>query len=88
MATRHDSPTPQAGGVATPLIAEARQADEGDGDSRVTDLHLLRVGMGQYAVFATIVSHTGRTAAEYRERIQIHEELVHFNIEVSRCDCR
>jgi len=71
-----------------PVAAEIREAVETDGDSRLTDLHLLRVGLGQYAVFATIVSHTGRTAAEYRERIRIHEELVHFNIEVSRCDCR
>ncbi len=71
-----------------PVAAEVREAVESDGDSRLTDLHLLRVGMGQYAVFATIASHTGRTTAEYRERIRIHEELVHFNLEVTHCDCR
>jgi cation diffusion facilitator family transporter len=71
-----------------PVATEIREAVESDGDSRLTDLHLLRVGLGQYAVFASIVSHTGRTTAEYRERIQIHEELVHFNLEVTRCDCR
>lgn len=71
-----------------PVAAEIREAVESDGDSRLTDLHLLRVGLGQYAVVATIVTHTDRTAAEYRERICIHDELVHFNLEVARCDCR
>lgn len=70
-----------------PVAAEIREAVESDGDSRLTDLHLLRVGLGQYAVVATIVTHADRTAAEYRERIAIHEELVHFNLEVARCRC-
>lgn len=71
-----------------PVAAEIREAVESDGDSRLTDLHLLRVGLGQYAVVATIVTHHDRTAGEYRERIAIHEELVHFNLEVARCGCR
>lgn len=32
--------------------------------------------------------HMGTHAAEYRERIRIHVELVHFNLEVAHCDCR
>ncbi|MFT3828452.1 MAG: CDF family Co(II)/Ni(II) efflux transporter DmeF [Opitutaceae bacterium] len=71
-----------------PVAAEIREAIESDGDSRLADLHLLRVGIGQYAVVATIVSHQDRSAAEYRERIAIHAELVHFNLEVARCSCR
>lgn len=71
-----------------PVAAEIREAVESDGDSRLTDLHLLRVGIGQYAVLATIVSHQNRSADEYRARIAIHEELVHFNLEVARCPCR
>ncbi len=70
-----------------PVAAEIREAVESDGDSRLTDLYLLRVGLGQYAVVATIVTHSDRTAAEYRERIAIHDELVHFNLEVARCGC-
>ena len=68
-----------------PVVREIREAIEGDGDSAVADLHVQRVGVGQFAVVATIVTHRARTAEEYRERLCVHEELVHFNLEVQHC---
>lgn len=68
-----------------PVVDEIREAIESDGDSRIADLHVHRVGLDQFAVIVTVVAHTDRTPEEYKQRLRIHEELVHFNIEVNRC---
>ena len=68
-----------------PVVEEIREAIEGDGDSRIADLHVHRVGLDQFAVIITVVAHADRTPEEYKQRLRIHEELVHFNIEVNRC---
>ncbi len=68
-----------------PVVEEIREAIESDGDSRVADLHVHRVGLDQFAVIVTVVVHADRTPEEYKARLRIHEELVHFNIEVNRC---
>ena len=68
-----------------PVVEEIREAIESDGDSRIADLHVHRVGLDQFAVIVTVVAHAHRTPEEYKERLRIHEELVHFNIEVNRC---
>lgn len=68
-----------------PVVEEIREAIESDGDSRVADLHVHRVGLDQFAVIVTVVAHVERTPDEYKERLRIHEELVHFNVEVNRC---
>ena len=68
-----------------PVVEEIREAIESDGDSRIADLHVHRVGLDQFAVIVTVVAHVERTPDEYKQRLRVHEELVHFNIEVNRC---
>ena len=59
------------------LPDEIRRAVESDGDSRVTDLHIWQIAAGKFAAIISIVAHNARSAEEYRERVQEHEELVH-----------
>lgn len=65
--------------------AEIREAVESDGDSRVCDLHVLRVGIKEFAVVLSVVADEPRSPQEYKERLRQHEELAHVTVEVNRC---
>jgi cation diffusion facilitator family transporter len=64
---------------------EIREAVESDGDSRVCDLHVLRVGTKEFAVVLSVVADEPRTPEEYKVRLRQHEELAHVTVEVNRC---
>lgn len=64
------------------LPEEIIQTVEEDRDSIVTDIHLLQVAQNTYACELTILTHTGTTAAEYKERLRCHAVLQHLTIEV------
>ncbi len=66
-------------------IAEIREAMESDGDSRLSDLHILRVGLNEFAVVASVVADEPRSPEDYKARIRQHEELAHVTIEVNQC---
>jgi cation diffusion facilitator family transporter len=67
-------------------VNEVREAIEGDGDSRVADLHLLRVGLNEFAVIVAVVTdNPNRTPEEYKARLRQHAELAHLTIEINRC---
>ncbi len=65
-----------------PLVAEIRETMEADGQSRVSDLHVWRVGRSRFACLALIETREPRTAADYRQQLRAHEELAHITIEV------
>jgi cation diffusion facilitator family transporter len=66
-----------------PLVDEIREAVEGSDDTRVTDLHVWRVGKQVYSCALTVVTHDpALTAAGIRKRLGVHEEIVHSTIEV------
>ena len=72
-----------------PVVAEIREVVEDPalpGESRVTDLHVWRVGKSVYSCALTIVTHDATlTAATVRERLAVHEEIVHSTIEIHLC---
>ena len=68
-----------------PLANELRTALEADGDAKVADLHLWRVGREQFAAIVCIVADAPLAPAAYRERLSAHHELVHVSVEVNRC---
>lgn len=72
-----------------PVVEEIRAAVESGaeaGDTRVTDLHVWRVGRQAYACAMTVVTHDDRLdAARVRALLAVHEEVVHTTIEVQRC---
>lgn len=72
-----------------PVVDEIRAAVETDvtaGDTRITDLHVWRVGKMAYSCAMTVVTHDATlTADTVRERLSVHEEIVHSTIEMHRC---
>ncbi|MEQ1805332.1 MAG: cation diffusion facilitator family transporter [Burkholderiaceae bacterium] len=68
-----------------PLAKTLRTALEADGDAKVADLHLWRVGREQFAAIVCIVADAPLAPAAYRERLSPHHELVHVSVEVNRC---
>ena len=69
----------------TDLPDVIRATVEGDGDSRLSDLHVWQVGANKYAAIVGIVAHAPKTPAAYREALREHEELVHVTVEVQTC---
>lgn len=67
------------------VVAEIYEAIEQDGDAKVADLHLVRVGNRDYAVVLTVVAENPRDPDYYKDQIRIHEELVHISVEVHAC---
>ena len=72
-----------------PVVAEIRQAieePEDAGHTRVTDLHVWRVSQGSYACAITVVTHDRQlTPDALRQRLAVHEEVVHSTIEIQLC---
>jgi Co/Zn/Cd efflux system component len=68
-----------------PLAQEVRTALESDGDAKVADLHVWRVGRDSFAAIVCVVADAPLAPAVYRERLKQHDELVHVSIEVNRC---
>jgi cation diffusion facilitator family transporter len=70
-----------------PVVDEIRQVVEaGTDDTRVTDLHVWRVGRQVYSCALTLVTHDALlTPADVRRRLAQHEEIVHSTIEIHLC---
>ena len=72
-----------------PVVDEIREvvvtgADAGE--TRITDLHVWRVGKSVYSCALTVVTHDASlTPDDIRRRMAIHEEIVHSTIEVHLC---
>lgn len=69
-----------------PVVDEIREVVEGlgePGSTRLTDLHVWRVGRASYACALTAVSRQpGLTPQAVREALAIHDEVVHATIEL------
>ncbi len=72
-----------------PVVDEIREVVEtrGDaGDTRITDLHVWRVGKKVYSCAMTVVTHDAALTPDIlRKRLSVHEEIVHSNIEIHQC---
>lgn len=72
-----------------PVVEEIRAAVETGsdaGDTRITDLHVWRVGRQTYACALTVVTHdTELTPAVIRGQLSVHEEIAHSTIELHYC---
>jgi cation diffusion facilitator family transporter len=74
-----------------PVVAEIREVvetgTETDG-TRITDLHVWRVGRNAYACALSVLTHdAGLTPAGIRTQLAIHEEIVHTTVEIQYCPC-
>lgn len=72
-----------------PVVEEIREAVEtgpGAGETRITDLHVWRVGKGAYSCALSVVTHDATlTPAKVRQQLSVHEEIVHSTIEIQLC---
>ena len=66
-----------------PVVAEIKEVVEADTQSQVADLHVWRVGKKVYACALTVVTRDrALTPALVRERLAVHEEIIHSTIEI------
>jgi cation diffusion facilitator family transporter len=72
-----------------PVVEEIREAVETGpdaGETRVSDLHVWRVGRQSYACALSVITHDALlTPASVREKLSMHEEIVHATVEIQRC---
>jgi cation diffusion facilitator family transporter len=72
-----------------PVVEEIREVVETGpdaGDTRVTDLHVWRVGKRTYSCALSVVTHDATlTADRVRELLVQHEEIAHSTIEIHQC---
>ncbi len=73
------------------VVEEVREVlagfGHGEDGTRVTDLHVWRVGKQQFACIACLVTHDAQlTPQRVRQALSVHEELVHVTVEISHCD--
>ncbi|MGY3945529.1 CDF family Co(II)/Ni(II) efflux transporter DmeF [Aeromonas tecta] len=67
-----------------PVVEEIREVIAELQGAEIRDLHVWRVGQGQYAGVLSLKMAEPVPASEIRERLAIHEELVHLTIEIAR----
>ena len=70
----------------TDLTDEIRKAVEADEGTRVTDLHVWQVGVGQFSALVSISARNPRTPEHYRRIFSEHEELRHVTVEICKSD--
>lgn len=64
-------------------IREAVEAGNADTDTRIVDLHVWRVGKQSYSCALSVVTRDrALTPISLRDRITVHEEIVHTTIEI------
>jgi cation diffusion facilitator family transporter len=68
-----------------PVVAEIREVIESDDDAVIVDLHVWRVGPGRFACIVGLATANPEPPEHYKERLRIHEELVHITVEVHHC---
>jgi cation diffusion facilitator family transporter len=72
-----------------PVVDEIREVIETGrdaGETRISDLHVWRVGKGAYSCAISVVTHDPTlTPARIRQDLSIHEEIVHTTIEIQVC---
>ena len=72
-----------------PIVGEIREALETGPDggyTRVTDLHVWRVGKGSYACAVSVVTHDKTlTPDRVRKELAQHNEIVHATVEIQQC---
>ncbi len=67
-------------------IREVVEAGPNSGATRISDLHVWRVGKGAYSCALSVVTRDPTlTPARIREQLAIHEEIVHTTIEIQVC---
>lgn len=65
---------------------EIRERIESPGEDRIADLHVWRVGPGNFAAIISVVSHEPRPPAHYKALLREVVHLAHVTVEVQTCE--
>lgn len=71
--------------INSELASKIKQTLESDQDTKVSDLHLLKVEQSRYACVVALVTGKDCTLDDYKKRLSGFHELVHVTIEVNPC---
>ena len=67
-------------------IREVIEKDFNNDGSRLSDLHVWRVGKGVYSAALVVVTHdSALTPERVKTALSIHEEIVHVTVEINQC---
>ncbi|MFW7341471.1 CDF family Co(II)/Ni(II) efflux transporter DmeF [Pollutimonas sp. H1-120] len=67
-----------------PVVNEIREVLRQSPAVRITDLHVWRVGKGQYACIVSLATSSPITPDQIRRQLSVHEELVHITVEINQ----
>ncbi len=62
-----------------------RKLIESDSDTRISDLHVWKVGMNKYACIVSIVANKPHELRHYKDILSAHSEIVHLTVEIMKC---
>jgi cation diffusion facilitator family transporter len=68
------------------LRDRVRERIESDGDNRISDLHIWKVGPSDFAVIVSVVTHDLKTPEYYKTLLEPVDHLSHISVEVNCCD--
>jgi cation diffusion facilitator family transporter len=71
--------------IESPLSIEIKEHIESDGDTRISDLHLLKVADNKYACIIALVTGKNYSIDEYKKRLEDVHELAHITMEIHKC---
>ncbi len=67
-------------------VEEIRAIIESDSDSRVSDLHVWRVGSHHLSTIISIVTHYPKSPDHYKKLLADYDEIAHVTVEVNTSD--
>ena len=68
-------------------IREVLEPADNPAHTRITDLHVWRVGKRGYSLAATLVTHDATlTPHAVRQQLSVQEEIVHSSLEIHVCE--
>lgn len=67
------------------IVNEIKNEIESDGDSKISDLHLLKVAQNKYACIMALVTGDKYSIEEYKTRLNRVHELAHITVEINKC---
>jgi cation diffusion facilitator family transporter len=69
--------------MEAPVVEEIREVISASPvPARISDLHVWRVGRGDYACIVSLVTAPGADPEYFKQQLRVHEELVHITVEL------
>jgi cation diffusion facilitator family transporter len=72
--------------VGDSVSGKIKKLIESDSDTRISDLHVWKVGMNKYACIVSIIASNPRDLKYYKDILGAQSEIVHLTVEISKCE--